>query len=391
MIEAAGELGYAEATVAQVIARAGVSRKAFYEHFPNRQECFLEASDVVSKRLVKSLKDSYRTPANANDGAEAAIESLLQQTLARPQGARLIMHELGALGRAGITRRERLFSAGETLIEQHFGLAGAGPTPNPIARALMGGVNAVLYARATSHRQVVSPTLVAELMSWLSSYAPVPSSVAKLRTSPWRPDGNYSPAPPAQDHRGRILHAVTALSASKGYVAVRGSDIRRQAGISAHVFRDHFKNKEEAFLSGHDAGQRSCMAFTDAACRQAPDWPRAVRAGIAGLFSLLSRESNFAYLALVDSLVASARTAAQTQTALKAYERRFLRGMRHAGHTASPVASEAIVGGLFELCVSYTLQGRAQEIATLAGPATYIALAPVIGRKQAAQIACSPT
>ncbi len=42
-IEAVEEVGYARMTVAQVISRAKVSRKTFYDVFIDREDCFLAA------------------------------------------------------------------------------------------------------------------------------------------------------------------------------------------------------------------------------------------------------------------------------------------------------------------------------------------------------------
>ena len=55
MVEATARHGYADATVAQVIGFAGVSRKAFYEHFTDKEDCFLAAYDVVSDRMIAQL------------------------------------------------------------------------------------------------------------------------------------------------------------------------------------------------------------------------------------------------------------------------------------------------------------------------------------------------
>ena len=41
MIEAVAERGYSRTTVAHVIGLAGVSRRAFYEQFANKEACFL--------------------------------------------------------------------------------------------------------------------------------------------------------------------------------------------------------------------------------------------------------------------------------------------------------------------------------------------------------------
>ena len=53
--EVVAERGYEGASVAHVIAAAGVSRKTFYEHFADKEACFLAAYDVLSSRLLRAL------------------------------------------------------------------------------------------------------------------------------------------------------------------------------------------------------------------------------------------------------------------------------------------------------------------------------------------------
>jgi AcrR family transcriptional regulator len=47
MIELVGEQGYGATAVAEVTKRAGLSRKAFYEHFAGKQDCFLATYDTI--------------------------------------------------------------------------------------------------------------------------------------------------------------------------------------------------------------------------------------------------------------------------------------------------------------------------------------------------------
>ena len=51
MIEAVARGGYDETSVKQVIGLAGVSRRAFYEQFANKQECFLATFDAIVHRV----------------------------------------------------------------------------------------------------------------------------------------------------------------------------------------------------------------------------------------------------------------------------------------------------------------------------------------------------
>src|SRR5947208_16592512 len=55
MAQCVAEQSYAATTVAQVIARAGVSRKTFYEHFPDKRACFLAAWDVGTEILLDQV------------------------------------------------------------------------------------------------------------------------------------------------------------------------------------------------------------------------------------------------------------------------------------------------------------------------------------------------
>src|SRR5262245_21318470 len=50
-LRATAELGYREMSVQDVLDRAGVSRPTFYEHFENKEACFLTALDGASGRL----------------------------------------------------------------------------------------------------------------------------------------------------------------------------------------------------------------------------------------------------------------------------------------------------------------------------------------------------
>jgi AcrR family transcriptional regulator len=53
--EAVAERGFAQATVADIIARAGVSRETFYEQFSDKEDCFLAALDAGADGLIALL------------------------------------------------------------------------------------------------------------------------------------------------------------------------------------------------------------------------------------------------------------------------------------------------------------------------------------------------
>ena len=59
MIEAIDRQGYKATTVAHVIALAGVSRRAFYEQFANKEDCFLATYDIAVARAKKRMLEGW--------------------------------------------------------------------------------------------------------------------------------------------------------------------------------------------------------------------------------------------------------------------------------------------------------------------------------------------
>src|SRR5215218_1105093 len=58
MAASVADKGYAGTTVSDVVAGAGVSRKTFYEHFRDKEDCFLAAFDVGVERLLGAIVEA---------------------------------------------------------------------------------------------------------------------------------------------------------------------------------------------------------------------------------------------------------------------------------------------------------------------------------------------
>jgi AcrR family transcriptional regulator len=69
VIAAVADKGYGATTIAEIAARAGVSKKTFYEYFPDKPACFLAAYDHGSSALLAAV--TAASVAAAEDGAEA--------------------------------------------------------------------------------------------------------------------------------------------------------------------------------------------------------------------------------------------------------------------------------------------------------------------------------
>ena len=150
MLRATAELSYREVSVQDVLERAGVSRPTFYEHFENKEDCFLAAFDSAAARLRERLEGA------AGGGRRElarplrlALEELLRFVAEEPDTAMSLIVDARAACPAALTRRDELLDhfAGciDTQVRKE---AGAGAAPSAIAAAgIVGGIEALLYTR----------------------------------------------------------------------------------------------------------------------------------------------------------------------------------------------------------------------------------------------------
>ena len=94
-------------TVADVVARAGISRRTFYEHFSDRDECFRAAFEWGLTRARAEMAEAYASQPRWLDGVRAALAVLLRMMDEEPALARLcVVRALGG-GTAVLQRRDR--------------------------------------------------------------------------------------------------------------------------------------------------------------------------------------------------------------------------------------------------------------------------------------------
>ncbi|MHB9856352.1 TetR/AcrR family transcriptional regulator [Streptomyces krungchingensis] len=102
MIVAVADKGYTAATVADVTARAGVSRKTFYELFTDKEACFIAAADTGRELMIRRLEASFaRSSAHSLSPVEtlrASIRAFLGLIAEEPDFAKAFFLETAAAG-----------------------------------------------------------------------------------------------------------------------------------------------------------------------------------------------------------------------------------------------------------------------------------------------------
>jgi AcrR family transcriptional regulator len=149
MLRATAELGYREVSVQEVLDRAGVSRPTFYEHFENKEGCFLAAFDSAAARLRERLETAAEDGEGWRQRFRLSLEELLRFVAEDPDAAMSLIVDARAACPPALERRDELLdhfaSCLDSMVRAEADPANA---PSAIAAAgIIGGIEALLYAR----------------------------------------------------------------------------------------------------------------------------------------------------------------------------------------------------------------------------------------------------
>ncbi len=163
---AAAELGYAEMSVEAIVARAGVSRRTFYEHFKNKEDAFLAAYDAVVRQQARHIRRAYFEEATVQDRLRAGIRAYLEFTAREPDVARMCIVEVLAAGPRAMAKRNEAMGMFAEIIEDNIhelipGCRRAALT----AETIVGGIHEVVLRRVLGNRIDELPGLADDLLA----------------------------------------------------------------------------------------------------------------------------------------------------------------------------------------------------------------------------------
>jgi AcrR family transcriptional regulator len=165
MAEAAAEKGYANTAVADVVARAGVSRKTFYEHFENKEACFLAAYDATVDALYGAVADEAGEPQPFEDQIRRLLRVYLDMLAADPQVAYAYLIAVYAAGPAALARRRAVVDRFAAMFADLHARTGAAPLPALRYEALVGAISSIVTVRVATGEAHRLPELLDELVA----------------------------------------------------------------------------------------------------------------------------------------------------------------------------------------------------------------------------------
>ena len=149
------EKGYVQTTIADIVRHARVSKRTFYEHFGDKEECFLAGYKAVSGETLQLITAASVADGSWQERVAAASHAYLAALEAFPALTRTYLVELYAAGPRALAERRRVHKRFADLLRT---LANAARSANPamrpltpaMATAVVGGIHELVLAELES-------------------------------------------------------------------------------------------------------------------------------------------------------------------------------------------------------------------------------------------------
>jgi AcrR family transcriptional regulator len=157
------EKGFVAMTVEDVVSRAGVSRKTFYEHFVDKEDAFLAAFDAACERIMDAVTSAYLSGQTWQEQLRLALRMLLGSLTAEPQVTRMCIVEVLSAGRRAQQRRAAMIQSYRRFSDAAMAHAPAG-VPPVTTHAVAGGIAQLIYNAVVSGRADQLPSLLPQIV-----------------------------------------------------------------------------------------------------------------------------------------------------------------------------------------------------------------------------------
>ncbi len=242
MTHIAAERGLAQATVGLVVARSGVSRRTYYEIFPDREACFLASLSDAVEKAGEYVLPAYRTRGSWRQRIRSSVAATLSFLEAEPHMARLLVVESLAASPAALKRRREVLTVLTDVVHEGQSAPRSRTNLPPLtAEATVGAVLSVIHTRLTTTPlgetspgwlvALTSPLTALILSPYLGPAAtsheltlPAPRPIPRI--APSADTASLSHLPVRLTHR-----TLTVISAIAAHPGASNRSVGRAAGI----------------------------------------------------------------------------------------------------------------------------------------------------------------
>jgi AcrR family transcriptional regulator len=385
MIEVVSERGYTAATAAELVALAGVSKKALYQHFESKEQCFLATYDLVVRQAMSRISAAYQAGPDRAEGLCRAFDAFNEELVEHPKPSQLALAEILAAGPAALARIERVEATFLRMITQSLSHAYEDAALPPVLiRGFIGGVWFVSRNRLLQGQPTIA-TSGRVLLDWLLAYRSPSAGSLTLVSLPSRTEVGNWPVRTDADERLRMMQAAAYCAARGGFGTLTSAQIIDIAGVSQEAFSAAFDDVSECFLSSLELLGAQALARALRESSGAPSWAAAVCRAVHALFCQVAENPIVARVAFVEVFAAGPVGIERRAALMRAFAAFLLRRAPAEG-TPTPLIAEAIVGAVWSVAYHQVAHGQQRILPSLSPYASYLVLAPIIGADAAAGV-----
>lgn len=143
------EVGYRNATVADIVRRARTSRRTFYQHFADKEACYLALLTEANLQSIRRITAAVDASAPWETQIRQAVEEWIAWAEAAPAITLSWIRDLPALGEPARQLQRTAMDGLATMIQtlgstEQLQSQGVGPVPRPLAILLIGGLRELI-------------------------------------------------------------------------------------------------------------------------------------------------------------------------------------------------------------------------------------------------------
>jgi len=405
MLEIVANRGYGAVTVRGLVRTAGVSTRAFYEHFDGAEDCFLRTHELLARRVVRRMVASQAGEDDWRMRVRHVFRALIHELEADPRAARLMLVDGYGGGPAAIDQIQRTQRTLEEGLEESFASAPEGAAVPPLlTKGMIGGAVSVARSRLLAGREDEFPQLADRLTVWaLELHSGLAAGIVDLdRRHDFGESGHATPATQADDttRRGRdrapagdrelILIAAAKIVAADGYDALTVQKIRAAAGAPRRSFTASFDGVDDCYVKALELYTYEALARAGGARASGSSWADGLYRAAAAICADVANDPVLAGLCFGEIHAAATEGALCRERLVQAITRR-LRKDAPGAWLVDDLALEASIGAVWGILHHCVATGRAWQAHQAVAVAAYLLTAPITGPQAAVPAPSSPT
>jgi AcrR family transcriptional regulator len=396
MVEIVGERGYRAVTVRELARLAGVSTRAFYEHFDGKEDCFLRTYELVVQRAAGRIVAAQRGEHDWEARLQCAFSAFADEIESKPHAGRLALVETLAVGPSALEQMRRAEGMFEAMVGESFSKApDEVATPALIVKGIVAGVGGVARTRLLEDGERQLPDIAEELMEWALSYrceaaaeiggldGGTKSQTGAGRESEASAGAERESDGTLGDERALILSAVAKLAAADGYWQLTVPRIRSAAGVSRRSFDAQFESVEDCFLAALELRVERALSQAKRAYVEAPSWPLGIHRALGALCDRIARDPVLGRLGFAEAFAPGLDSMRRRESIMTSISALF-RESAPAELRPTELMAEASVAAIWGILHYYVGSGQAQRLGQVVPVLSYLALAPALGASVAA-------